>query len=236
MAHILIVEDDADLAALLQFHLSEDGHEVRLATSGDEAVDRARAQAPQLVVLDLMLPGLPGLEVCRLLKEDARTRGAVVLVLTARGSEQDRIAAFEAGAEDYVTKPFSVRELRLRIRALLRRAKVEAPPPRPLALGRIQLDPVRHRCTVDSAEVTLTVLEFRLLHHLLARPGIVWTRQELLEQVWGAHATAETRTIDTHVMRLREKLGEARAYVQSVRGVGYRLQVCDTDERAVTDS
>ena len=225
LSNILIVEDEPDLSLLLAYNLKQQGHEIRACELGEDALRQVAERAPDLVLLDLMLPDLSGLEVCRRLKADGATKKIPVVMLTARGEEMDRVAGFEVGADDYVVKPFSVRELMLRVRAVLRRASGEddesAGPS--IELGAIRLEPATHRCFVGGAEVTLTVLEYRLLQFLASRPGKVQTREALLEHVWGITAPQETRTIDTHVMRLREKLGEARGQLETVRGVGYRM-------------
>ncbi len=225
VSDILIVEDEPDLALLLAYNLKGAGHAVRVCETGEEALRQVAVRAPGLVLLDVMLPDISGLEVCRRLKAEPGTKRLPVLMLTARGEEMDRVAGFEVGADDYVVKPFSVRELMLRVRAILRRASEdedEALGP-PVEVGPLRLDPGTHRCFMDGQEVALTVLEYRLLHFLAQRPGKVQTREALLEHVWGITSPQETRTIDTHVMRLREKLGEARGLVETVRGVGYRM-------------
>ncbi|MBL8920529.1 MAG: response regulator [Myxococcaceae bacterium] len=222
MPTILIVDDEPDLAGLVEFHLAQAGFGTAVATTAEQALQLAAKVKPALVVLDLMLPDLSGREVCRRLRADPATRGTAVLMLTARGDEHDRIDGFEAGADDYVTKPFSPRELLLRVKALLRRAGVEATAEK-VGLGPVALDLGAHRAFVASNEVALTALEFKLLHHLMARAGRVQTREQLLSDVWGITSPLETRTVDTHVMRLREKLGEARELVETVRGVGYRM-------------
>lgn len=179
---------------------------------------------PDLVVLDLMLPDISGRDVCRRLRANPRTRSVPILMLTARGEEADRLQGFEVGVDDYVTKPFSPRELLLRIRAILRRAG-KAEVGEQLAHGALVLDLGGHRAFVDGVELELTALEFKLLHHLMSRPGRVQTREQLLADVWGVSSPLETRTVDTHVMRLREKLGIARELIETVRGVGYRMAV-----------
>ncbi len=223
MASVLIVDDERDLTELLEFNLREAGFETRQALSGEEGLRLANERTPDVVLLDLMLPDLPGTEVCRRLKNAASTSRVPVLMLTARGEEPDRIKGFEVGADDYVVKPFSIRELVLRVRAVLRRANNGKDPGPSLTVGLLRLDPASHRSFIADEEVSLTALEFRLLQHLLKRPGRVASREQLLEEVWGVTSQLETRTIDTHVMRLREKLGPARNYIQTVRGVGYRL-------------
>ena len=224
MAHVLIVDDEHDLAELIDFNLRASGFSTAVAHTGESALQRARERRPDLVLLDLMLPDLPGVEVCRALRAAPATRDLLVVMLTAKDDESDRVRGFEVGADDYVTKPFSVRELVLRLRAILRRAGAEHDASAPaLALGPMRLDAAAHRFFVDGREVPLTALEFRLLTHLLSRVGRVQTRELLLEEVWGLSSSLETRTIDTHVMRLRDKLGPARHLLETVRGVGYRI-------------
>jgi two-component system phosphate regulon response regulator PhoB len=218
------VDDERDLLSLLDFNLRAAGLETLLATSGEEALAQLRRRVPDVVVLDLMLPDVSGTEVCRQIKADPRTRDVPVLMLTARSEEVDRVVGFEVGADDYVTKPFSVRELVLRVRALLRRAGAPRPPERlPDAVGPIRVDVDGHRVFVDGAEVVLTPLEFKLLTTFMTRLGRVQSRDQLLEDVWEMSSEIETRTVDTHVKRLREKLGTGRDLLETVRGVGYRL-------------
>jgi two-component system phosphate regulon response regulator PhoB len=226
MAAILIVDDERDLLSLLDFNLRQAGFETLLAASAEQALAHLRRRVPDLVLLDLMLPDLPGTEVCRRIKGDARTRHVPVVMLTARGDEVDRIVGFELGVDDYVAKPFSVRELVLRVQAVLRRAAgmgpgAEARPPE--ELGPIRIDVDAHRAYVAGEEVSLTPLEFRLLALLMARAGRVQSRDQLLSDVWEMSSEVETRTVDTHVKRLREKLGPARDLLETVRGIGYRL-------------
>jgi two-component system phosphate regulon response regulator PhoB len=220
---VLIVDDERDLVSLLDFNLRQAGFETLLATSGEQALQHLRRRIPDVVLLDLMLPDLPGTEVCRQIKADPRTRRVPVVMLTAKGEEVDRVVGFELGADDYVTKPFSVRELVLRLRAVLRRsasASAERPPDR---VGAIRIDVEAHRAWVEEQEVPLTPLEFRLLATLMARAGRVQSRDQLLSDVWEMSTEVETRTVDTHVKRLREKLGPARDLLETVRGIGYRL-------------
>lgn len=223
---ILIVEDEQDLVDILDFNLRREGFQTRRAMSGEEGLRQAHGlPAPDLVLLDLMLPDISGTEVCRRLRSDAKTRGIPVLMLTAKDAEVDRIVGFEIGADDYVTKPFSVRELMLRIRAILRRAdpKEQSQASDEITVDRLRISPAAHRVWVDDEEITLTALEFRLLSTLLDRAGRVQTRDTLLTDVWGMHPDVTTRTVDTHVTRLRKKLGPAGAYIETLRGVGYRF-------------
>lgn len=223
MAKILVVEDETDLRQVLEFNLASAGHEVVTAGSGSEALRKVKELRPELVLLDLMLPDVSGTEVCRQIKGNDATRGTFVVMLTARGEEIDRVVGFEIGADDYVTKPFSVRELTLRVGAVLRRK--EAPPTEgeTSTFGRLKLDRQAHRAWVDGVELDLTALEFKLLSLLHDRRDRVQSRTTLLDVVWGISADVTTRTVDTHVKRLREKLGAARDYVETVRGVGYRF-------------
>ena len=223
MSTILIIEDEPDLAELVRFHLEQAGFAAEVAHSGREGLDAIRRARPALVVLDLMLPDLSGTDVCREVRTDPKLRDLPVLMLTARADEVDRVVGFELGADDYVTKPFSPRELVLRVRAILRRAEGEPEHAPVLRRGALQLDTERHRCSVDGASIDLTAKEFRLLEVLMSRPGHVMTRQRLLDDVWGSDITVTERTIDTHLKRLREKLGAAGDLIETVRGVGYRL-------------
>jgi len=220
---ILVVDDEPDLLELVRFNLDQAGYRVDTAQSGREAMTMLRRSAPDLVVLDLMLPDLSGEEVCRQLRADVQLAHLPVIMLTAKSEEVDRVVGFELGADDYVTKPFSPRELVLRIRAVLRRGSGPQPAGGPLERGALRLDPERHRCTVQDQEITLTAKEFQLLESLMRRPGRVMTREKLLDEVWGSDIAVTTRTIDTHLKRLREKLGVAADLIETVRGVGYRF-------------
>jgi two-component system phosphate regulon response regulator PhoB len=225
MAKVLVVEDEPDLVQVLSFNLEQAGHDVLSAERGAEGLRLAQRERPDVVLLDLMLPDISGTEVCRSLKDDPSTRGIAVVMLTARGEEIDRVVGFELGADDYIVKPFSVRELMLRIQAILRRGKSEAPAgDAPIEFGRLRIDRGAHRVWVDDKEIELTALEFRLLLTLFDRKNRVQTRTTLLDDVWGIQADITTRTVDTHVKRLREKLEGARDYVETVRGVGYRFR------------
>jgi two-component system phosphate regulon response regulator PhoB len=224
MAKILIVEDEPDLQQVLEFNLKQAGHDVFATKLGQEGMRFAREHRPDLVLLDLMLPDTSGIEVCRALKENPGTKSIPVLMVTARGEEIDRVVGFEIGADDYVTKPFSVRELLLRVQAVLRRGKTEAGSPElTIEFGKLRIDRAAHRVWVDTQEIELTALEFKLLVTLYDRRNRVQTRSALLDDVWGIQADITTRTVDTHVKRLREKLEAARDYVETVRGVGYRF-------------
>jgi two-component system phosphate regulon response regulator PhoB len=223
---ILMVDDEQDLLTTLEYNLEREGYRTRSALTGKEALERAlQDPLPDLILLDLMLPDMPGTEVCRELRRSERLRSIPIVMLTAKGDEIDRVVGFEVGADDYVTKPFSVRELLLRIKAILRRARTEeAAPQRELAFGFLRIDREGHRVWVGDGEVSLTALEFQLLKTLLERRGRVQTRDGLLADVWGIEAPINTRTVDTHVKRLRKKLGAAGDYIETLRGAGYRFR------------
>lgn len=227
-AVVLVVEDEPDLLRALEFGLRREGYLVRAAGDGEAALAAARASpAPDLVLLDLMLPDLPGTEVCRRLRAEEATKATPVIMLTARGEEIDRVVGFEVGADDYVVKPFSMRELLLRIRAVLRRqpaAMASSAAPR-LQHGPIDVDLHGHRVWISGEEVHMTALEFRLLQTLVERRGRVQSREQLLADVWGYAPHVTTRTVDTHVKRLRAKLGDAGALIETVRSVGYLVRL-----------
>ncbi|MFL5293920.1 MAG: response regulator transcription factor [Myxococcales bacterium] len=220
---VLVVEDEKDLADLMQFNLQKAGYETLSARSGDEALAISRTRTPDLVLLDLMLPGIPGTEVCRQLKSSQRTRNVPVIMVTARGEEVDRVVGFELGADDFVTKPFSMRELILRVRAVLRRGDDGGSDVLQESIGPVRIDVAAHRAFVGESEMQLTTLEFNLLSTFMSRVGRLQTRETLLRDVWGMSGELQTRTVDTHVKRLREKLGEGRDLLQTVRGSGYRM-------------
>jgi len=223
MARILVIEDEADIRQVLEYNLKSAGHEVIEAARGLDGLRLLREREPDLVLLDLMLPDMLGTEVCRTIKDNPATRSLPVVMLTARDEEIDRVVGFEIGADDYVTKPFSVRELILRIRALLRRREVPAGDASNIEFGNMRIDRAAHRVWVEGAEVELTALEFKLLVTLYERRNRVQSRGALLDHVWGMDTKISTRTVDAHVKRLREKMGAARDYIETVRGVGYRF-------------
>jgi len=229
MARVLVIEDEADLQEILRYNLGQAGHEVRVAATGKEGLRLAREQRPDIVLLDVMLPDMAGTNVCKTLKQDTSTKGIHVMMVTAKGEEIDRVVGFELGADDYVVKPFSVRELLLRMQAVMRRA--EAPHAASvIVFGSLKIDRHAHRVWVDNEEIALTALEFKLLVTLYDRQNRVQTRSALLSDVWGIDADIETRTVDTHVKRLREKLASAGKYVETVRGVGYRFSEEPSEE------
>jgi len=221
---IYVVEDEQDLADVLRFNLEKAGFAVDVLARGDAALEAIRRRPPDLVVLDLMLPGLDGLELTRILKREPPTARIPLVMITARGEELDRIVGLELGADDYIPKPFSPREVVLRIKAVLRRGEESPPGPEPLAAGAIRLDDEAHRAEVRGREVPLTATEFRLLKLLLERRGRVQTRARLLADVWGYAEDVDSRTVDTHVRRLRRKLGSEAGRIETVIGVGYRLR------------
>ena len=218
---ILIIEDESDVADLLALSFRKAGFKTMSAADGATGLQKAREERPDFVILDLMLPKMSGLEVCKILKSDAGTSHIPILMLTAKAEEIDRIVGLEFGADDYVTKPFSPREVTLRIRAILRRGEK---PEETLNAGPISIDPTRHQVRVSGKRVHLTSLEFKLLRTLIQRRGRVQERDKLLNDVWGYESVIDTRTVDTHVRRLREKLGKAGDAIETVRGFGYRLR------------
>ncbi len=222
---ILVVDDEADALEVLGFKLREAGFAPLFAQDGARALAAVRSEKPDLVVLDLMLPEVDGLEVCKLLRRDPATARIPIIMLTARAAEMDRVVGLELGADDYVTKPFSPRELVLRIRKLLARAGAPEEPGAQIRVGGIEIDVPRHEVRVGGAAVALTATEFRLLEILARRRDRVQSRDRLLQDVWGYENPIDSRTVDTHMRRLREKLGPAASCLETVRGVGYRMAV-----------
>jgi two-component system phosphate regulon response regulator PhoB len=222
---ILVVDDEPDITALVAYHLARAGYRVATAASGDEALRVARVERPDLVVLDLMLPGVSGYDVLTALRQREETRDVGVILLTARREEPDRIRGLSLGADDYLTKPFSPQELVLRVAAVLRR--LQAGPVAAgavLVAGPLHIDRSAHRVTVQGKEVQLTATEYRLLLALVERRGRVQSRSQLLQAAWDAHPDIQTRTVDMHVQRLRTKLGSAGSLIETVRGFGYRFR------------
>src|SRR5215831_4489384 len=223
---VLIVEDETDLVKLLKYNLEKEGFKVNYATDGTVALAEARRDPPDLVILDLMLPGLDGLEVCRQLRRNEKFVRTPVLILSARSEEADRVVGLELGADDYVTKPFSTREVIARVRALQRRNEPAAPPRLRIHRGDIVIDPTAHSVYVAGRSVELSALEFRLLHYLASHPGMVFSRDQLLDSVWGNDRTVTPRSVDVYIRRIREKVEpkpQEPAYVQTIHGVGYRF-------------
>lgn len=220
---ILVIEDEQDVVDMLTLNLRKTGgFAVSSAADGASGLAKAREELPALIILDLMLPKMPGLEVCKILKSDSATKHIPIIMLTAKAEEIDRIVGLEFGADDYVTKPFSPREIVLRIKAIMRRGKGDLT--ETMTIGAITIDPARHHVTVGGKVVRLTTVEFKLLSMLMQRRGRVQARDRLLNEVWGYEAVIDTRTVDTHVRRLRKKLGKAADAIETVRGFGYRLR------------
>jgi DNA-binding response OmpR family regulator len=226
MSNILIVEDDPDIRELLRFNLEKAGYTIFLAEDGEKALTLARRHTPQIILLDLMLPGVDGLEVCRILKRDPDLQRIPIIMVTAKGEEMDRVVGLELGADDYLVKPFSIRELTLRIRKLMDRREEEKTAS-VLRAGPLALDLDAHTARLGDRVLGLTATEFRLLAHLLRHRGRVQTRELLLDRVWGYSFEGYARTIDTHIRRLRKKLGDHQNLIETVRGLGYRFQTQD---------
>ena len=223
MAKVLVVEDDAGIQELLQFTLDSAGYETRCADSAEKARELILEALPDLIILDWMLPALSGLQFARQLRGDARTRQLPIIMVTARGEEPDRVAGLEEGADDYIVKPFSPKELIARVHAVLRRRAPELGQSE-LTNGPVRIDAVSHEAFVNDQKITLTPVEFKLLRFLMANPGRVYSRSQLLDQVWGDHVYVEERTVDVHIRRLRMALGEsAENLVETVRGAGYKM-------------
>ncbi len=222
-ARILVVDDEPDVVQLVAYNLTAADYEVATAGDGMEALKKARALLPNLIILDLMLPEIDGLEVCKLLRRDPNTASIPIIILTAKAAEMDRVLGLELGADDYLTKPFSPRELVLRVKRLLRAGTASTEESERIQVGDLVVDVLRHETLVKGKAVDLTATEFKLLTTLAQRRGRVQTREKLLQEVWGYDNVIDTRTVDTHMRRLREKLGLAAKYLDTVRGVGYRF-------------
>jgi two-component system phosphate regulon response regulator PhoB len=220
---ILVVDDEPEALELLEFNLQQAGYDVMTAADGAEALKKARANTPELIVLDLMLPEIGGLDVCKMLRRDAATAAIPIIMLTARAAEIDRVLGLELGADDYVTKPFSPRELVLRVKKVMQRGKGDAIAQDTFQFGELLIDIPRHMVRWRGKPVELTATEFKLLTVLAQRRGRVQSRDRLLRDVWDYNSLVDTRTVDTHMRRLREKLGPAAKYLDTVRGVGYRF-------------
>ncbi|HEX9367273.1 MAG TPA: response regulator transcription factor [Vicinamibacterales bacterium] len=225
MSRVLVVEDDTDIAELIAHYLQKAGHAVEIVASGPAALRRVKESAPELILLDLMLPGMDGLLVCQTLRNDSSTAAIPIIMLTARGEETERVTGLELGADDYVTKPFSPRELTARVAALLRRVQRPAGTPgTPLTYGPLTIDVGRHAVALDGADVRLTAKEFLLLQYLVEHRGRVLSRDLLLTDVWGYQYTGGTRTVDVHIRRLREKLPFLADAIVTIKQFGYRLE------------
>jgi phosphate regulon transcriptional regulator PhoB len=222
-ARILVVEDDPDISEMISYNLKKKGYEVMLAPDGEKAVTMSLSSRPDLMVLDIMLPAMDGLEVLKAIKQDGKTSGIPVIMLTAKGQETDKVVGLELGADDYMTKPFSPKELVARIRAVMRRSGLPGSA-KVIRAGDLEIDSSRHRAMLGDIELQLTTTEFRLLERLARNPGKVLSRQRILDEVFGYRSDTYDRTVDTHIKTLRKKLGRARDYIETVRGVGYRLR------------
>ncbi len=221
---IVIIEDERDLAELLAFNLEKEGFQTIIALDGRTGLERVKSENPDLVILDLMLPEMNGIDLCKLLRKNENTATIPVIMLTAKGEEIDKVVGFEVGADDYLIKPFSTRELLLRIKAVLRRSSPDKPEGKILTAGPVAIDTGRHRVTVNGEETVLTSTEFKLLLTLAERLDRMQSREHLLSHVWGYNNEADTRTVDTHITRLRNKLGEAGDLIKTVRGFGYKME------------
>jgi len=221
---ILVVEDEKDIVDLIAYHLKQSGFSVLWALDGPSGLELARKKRPGLIILDLMLPGMDGKDVCRSLKSNPFTQSIPVLMLTAKTEEVDRVIGFELGADDYVTKPFSPRELVLRVKAILRRKEVPSEGEKVIEIDDLLIDVDRHQVSIKGKPIRLTSTEFKLLVELVSNRGRVQTRERLLDKVWGYTYEGYARTVDTHIRRLREKLGKAGDMIETLRGVGYRFQ------------
>lgn len=224
MKSILIIEDEKDIVDLVAYHFKQSGFSVISAVDGPTGLERARKERPSLVILDLMLPGMDGKDICRALKSNPLTRSIPILMLTAKAEEVDRVIGFELGADDYVTKPFSPRELVLRVKAILRRKEVGQESEKILQIGDLFIDIDGHRVSIKKSPIQLTSTEFKLLVELAFKRGRVQTREHLLDKVWGYTYEGYARTVDTHIRRLREKLGPLGDSIETLRGVGYRFK------------
>jgi len=224
---LLIVEDDKHISKLVKYNAEKSGYECTVVEDGEEALDVLRKQRADLIILDIMLPKMDGFEVCRIIKQNPSLKNIPIIMLTAKGEEVDRIVGLELGADDYVVKPFSPRELMLRVKAILRRGKAEESSKDIITRGVLVIDIPKHRVMVKNKEIELTPLEFKLLVTLIERASRIQSRDQLLSDVWGIHSNVFTRTVDTHIKRLREKLGTMGDIIETVRGLGYR---CKEDE------
>ena len=226
---ILIIEDDKHISKLVNYNLEKAGYDSTVVEDGEEALDILSKQGVDLIILDIMLPKMDGFEVCRIIKQESKFKNIPIIMLTAKGEEVDRIVGLELGADDYVVKPFSPRELVLRVKAILKRGKIEESPKDIIQRGNLIINVPKHRVTVNNKEIELTPIEFKLLVTLIERKGRIQSRDQLLSDVWDMHADVFTRTVDTHIKRLREKLGKMGNQIETVRGLGYRFKEEDED-------
>jgi two-component system phosphate regulon response regulator PhoB len=224
MNTILVIEDEKDIAELVEYHLRQSGFKVVKTFDGPSGLEQAKKIRPGLIILDLMLPGMDGKDICRALKSTPLTRSIPVLMLTAKAEEMDRVIGLELGADDYVTKPFSPREMVLRVKAILRRKEAPGEEQKVLQAGDLLIDAERHHVSIKNHPLHLTTTEFKLLFELASRRGRIQTRENLLNKVWGYTYEGYARTVDTHIRRLREKLGSLGDWIETIRGVGYRFR------------
>ena len=225
---ILVIDDEKDIAKLLQYNLEKEGYDVLVARTGEDGLDMARSKHPALVVLDLMLPGIDGLEVCKILRADKRTQNTPILMLTAKGSETDQIVGLELGASDYIPKPFSVKVFLARVKNIFRNQQNKKEGAAVLKAGALVVDKERHSCSLQGKPVAFTKMEFRILTFLMENPGKVYSREKLLDGAWGGETFVVDRTVDVHVRSIRQKLGKYRDHVETVRGTGYRFIETDS--------
>ncbi len=227
MRRILVIEDDKDIVELVRYNLEKEGFQVLASSDGGTGLAQIRKSRPDLLILDLMLPKLPGLEICKEIRKDVSLNRLPILILTAKGEEADRVVGLELGADDYVTKPFSTRELAARVKALLRRSDPASSSEKPIEVDSLRIDPAAYRVTRDGQSVAMSTLEFRLLYFLAARPNRVFSRDQLLDGVWGTDRFVTPRSVDVYVRRLREKIEsdpEHPAYMKTIRGAGYLFE------------
>jgi two-component system phosphate regulon response regulator PhoB len=224
MNPILIVEDETDISELVEYHFKQSGLPITSVPNGSSALEQVKRKRPALIILDLMLPDMDGKDICRALKSNPLTRSIPILMLTAKAEELDRVVGFELGAENYVTKPFSPRELVLRVKAILQRKESTLESERVIQIGGLLIDVEKHHVSVNKKSIPLTHTEFKLLFELAQKRGRVSTRDTLLDKVWGYTYEGYARTVDTHIRRLREKLGTMGEYIETIRGVGYRFR------------
>ena len=220
---ILIIEDDEDIVEMISYNLRKEGYRIISVSNGEDTLDLAVREKPDLVILDLMLPGMDGLEVCKSLRQDARTSNLPIIMLTAKSQETDKIVGLEVGADDYMTKPFSPRELLARIKAILRRYEPSASQ-RKVKIGELSIDSLKHKVEVSGKAVFLTPTEFKLLEFMAKKPGVVLSRDKILDNVFGYESEIYDRTVDSHMKSLRKKLGKARNYIETIRGIGYKFK------------
>jgi two-component system alkaline phosphatase synthesis response regulator PhoP len=223
-ATILIIDDEKDLIEMVRYNLDKDGYDVISATDGQTGLEIAQRHKLDLIVLDLMMPGIDGLEVCRRLRSDPRTGRIPLIMLTAKATEADRIVGLELGADDYITKPFSPRELVARVKAILRRTATQSEPQQVIRHGELSIDLTRHEVTVGGKPISLTATEFRILHFLASRPGRVLTRDDIIDAALGRDANVFDRTIDVHITAIRRKLGQGSDRIETIRGFGYKFR------------